>query len=229
MSTAPVNGRRKPLRVLLIEDYEEDALLLERFLTRAGYVVQARRVQTADELHGALAEPNSIDLVLAAYTLPSFGARDALAIIQKMGVEIPFIIVSGTIDEVSAVNALRAGAHDYVLKGHLDRLLPAIERELADAERRRQRIRTEEALRLAQQRFSATFNQAAVGMAHTSTSGRFQLVNQRLCRDVGRSGRAASLRSRLRTFCCRLIVSSSRRNWPPLLPVNKSDIASSTS
>ena len=180
MSTAPVNAPRKPLRVLLIEDYEADALLLERFLTRAGYAVQARRVQTADELRGALAEPNSIDLVLADYTLPSFGARDALAIIQKIGVEIPFIIVSGTIDEVSAVNAMRAGAHDYVLKGHLDRLLPAIERELADAERRRERIRTEAELRFVQQRFSATFNQAAVGMAHTTTSGRFQLANQRL-------------------------------------------------
>ena len=180
MSTAPVNATRKPLRVLLIEDYEADALLLERFLARAGYTVQARRIQTADELRGALAEPNSIDLVLADYTLPSFGARDALAIIQKVGVEIPFIIVSGTIDEVSAVNAMRAGAHDYVLKGHLDRLLPAIERELADAGRRRERLRTEAELLLVQQRFSATFNQAAVGMAHTTTNGRFQLVNQRL-------------------------------------------------
>jgi PAS domain S-box-containing protein len=171
--------------VLLIEDYEADALLLERFLSRAGYAVQARRIQTADELRDALAEPSSIDLVLADYTLPSFGARDALAAIQRIGVEIPFIIVSGTIDEVSAVSAMRAGAHDYVLKGHLDRLLPAIERELADAERRRQRIRTEDELRLAQQRFSATFNQAAVGMAHTTTSGRFQLVNQRLAEMLG--------------------------------------------
>ena len=75
---------------------------------------------------------------------------------------------------------MRAGAHDYVLKGHLERLLPAIERELADAERRRERVHTEAALRLAQQRFSATFNQAAVGMAHTSTNGHFLLVNHRL-------------------------------------------------
>jgi PAS domain S-box-containing protein len=171
--------------VLLIEDYEADALLLERFLARAGYAVHARQIQTGDELRDALAESSSIDLVLADYTLPSFGARDALAIIQEIGIDIPFIIVSGTIDEVSAVNAMRAGAHDYVLKGHLDRLLPAIERELADAERRRQRIRTEEELRLAQQRFSATFNQAAVGMAHTTTSGRFQLVNQRVAEMLG--------------------------------------------
>lgn len=180
MSTTPINAQRKILRVLLIEDYEEDALLLERFLMRAGYSVQARRIETADQLRGAMKDPAAIDLVLADYTLPSFGARDALAIMQKSGVEVPFIIVSGTIDEVSAVDAMRAGAHDYVLKGHLERLLPAIERELADAERRRERLRTEAELRLVQQRFSATFNQAAVGMAHTSTQGRFQLVNQRL-------------------------------------------------
>ena len=180
MSTTTVNSQRQQLRVLLIEDYEPDALLLERFLTRAGYAAQARRIETADQLRDALARPEEIDLVLADYTLPSFGARDALAVIQDSGVDVPFIIVSGTIDEVSAVSAMRAGAHDYVLKGHLERLLPAIERELSDARRRRERVRTETELRLVQQRFSATFNQAAVGMAHTSTSGRFQLVNQRL-------------------------------------------------
>ncbi len=185
MSTVAVIGVRRPLRVLIIEDYEEDALLLERHLSRAGYAVDAQRVQTADELTEALADPRSWNLVIADYTLPSFGARDALALIQGSGADLPFIIVSGTIDEVSAVNAMRAGAHDYVLKGHLERLLPAIERELADAERRRERVETEAELRLAQQRFSATFNQAAVGMAHTSVGGRFVLVNQRLSEMLG--------------------------------------------
>jgi PAS domain S-box-containing protein len=180
MSTAPVNPQRSPLRVLIVEDYEEDALLLERFLARAGYAVDSVRIETAEQLRDALASDRSFDLVLADYTLPRFGARDALRMIQQSGVDLPFIIVSGTIDEVSAVNAMRAGAHDFVLKGHLDRLLPAIERELADAERRRERLRTESELRLVQQRFSATFNQAAVGMAHTSPTGRFVLVNQRL-------------------------------------------------
>ena len=168
------------MRLLIIEDYEEDAVLLRRHLSRAGYAVDATRVQTAAELTEALASPTPWDLVIADYTLPSFGARDALALIQATGVDIPFIIVSGTIDEVSAVNAMRAGAHDYVLKGHLERLLPAIERELADAERRRERLQTEAELLLAQQRFSATFNQAAVGMAHLTVEGRFLLVNQRL-------------------------------------------------
>lgn len=180
MPTGDLNPNSRPLRVLCIEDYEEDALLLRRHLIRAGYDVDFRRIETAAELRAALDESTPWDLALADYTLPSFGARDALSIIQKRGADVPFIIVSGTIDEVSAVSAMRAGAHDYVLKGHLERLLPAIERELADADRRRERVRTEAELRLAQQRFSATFNQAAVGMAHTDPDGRFILVNQRL-------------------------------------------------
>ena len=180
MSAVEVVSNRKSLRVLIIEDYEEDALLLRRYLGRAGYAVDALRVETAQELIDALQDVRAWDLVIADYTLPSFGARDALALIQASGIDLPFIIVSGTIDEVSAVNAMRAGAHDYVLKGHLERLLPAIERELSDAERRRERLLTESELRLAQQRFSATFNQAAFGMAHTSVEGKFVLVNQRL-------------------------------------------------
>ncbi|MGI4831001.1 MAG: ATP-binding protein [Janthinobacterium lividum] len=180
MSASSVNPGRRPMRVLIIEDYEEDALLLRRHLSRAGYDVDARRVETAEQLLDALADPRPWDLVIADYTLPSFGARDALALIQQSGIDLPFIIVSGTIDEVSAVNAMRAGAHDYVLKGHLERLLPAIERELADAERRQQRLHTEAELRLAQQRFSATFNQAAVGMAHTTITGQVLISNQRL-------------------------------------------------
>src|SRR5580698_4858803 len=184
MPTDAINPEAS-LRVLIIEDYEEDALLLQRHLARAGYKVDARRIETAAELQAALEEPLPWDLVIADYTLPAFGARDALKLIQKSGIELPFIIVSGTIDEVSAVNAMRAGAHDYVLKGHLERLLPAIERELADANLRQERLRTETELRLAQQRFSATFNQAAVGMAHTSIEGRFLLVNQRLAGMLG--------------------------------------------
>ena len=179
MSAIEVEVTRKPLRVLIIEDYEEDALLLHRHLGRAGYAVDSVRVETAEHLTKALAA-QAWDLVIADYTLPSFGARDALALIQASGFELPFIIVSGTIDEVSAVDAMRAGAHDYVLKGHLERLLPAIERELSEAERRRERLQTESELRLAQLRFSATFNQAAVGMAHTTVDGRFVLVNQLL-------------------------------------------------
>ena len=185
MSTIAVNPESRPLRVLVIEDYEEDALLLRRHLARAGYAVRSERVETAESLREALARPEPWDLVIADYTLPSFGAREALAILQASGADIPFIIVSGTIDEVSAVNAMRAGAHDYVLKGNLERLLPAIERELAEAVQRRDRLQTEADLRTAQARFSATFNQAAVGMAHTTPAGRFVVANRKLAEMFG--------------------------------------------
>ncbi|WP_160115233.1 hybrid sensor histidine kinase/response regulator [Bryocella elongata] len=169
----------------MIEDYEEDALLLQRHLGRSGFRVDALRIETAEALGHALSGDREWDLIIADYTLPGFGAREALELMQQRGIDVPFIIVSGTIDEVSAVNAMRAGAHDYVLKGHLERLIPAIERELHDAEKRRERLRTERELQLLQQRFSATFNQAAVGMAHTTTDGRFVLVNQRLSELLG--------------------------------------------
>jgi signal transduction histidine kinase len=157
-----------PLRVLIIEDYEEDALLLRRHLARAGYEVEFRRIETAADLHEALADPTPWDLVLADYTLPGFGARDALRIIQTTGVDLPFIIVSGTIDEVSAVDAMRAGAHDYVLKGHIERLLPAIERELADARRRLQ----DNLARKAAERESADLMQRLINSERLAAAGR---------------------------------------------------------
>jgi PAS domain S-box-containing protein len=185
MSSNSVSPAARALRVLLVEDYEEDAVLLVRQLTRAGFTVTSCRVETAEQLNEALTEP--WDLVLADYTLPSFGARDALGIIQAHGVDLPFIIVSGTIDEVSAVSAMRAGAHDYILKGHLERLIPAIERELAESALRREQRETESELRLVQQRFTATFNQAAVGMVHTDPAGHILLVNQRMAEILGRT------------------------------------------
>jgi signal transduction histidine kinase len=156
------------LRVLIIEDYEEDALLLRRSLAKAGYDVVARRVETAAELRDALADTDPWHLVLADYTLPGFGARDALRILQETGLELPFIIVSGTIDEVSAVNAMRAGAHDYVLKGHLERLLPAIERELADAARRSE----DKEARKAAERESAELTQRLINSERLAAAGR---------------------------------------------------------
>lgn len=178
----PSAEQRRRLRVLVVEDYEPDALLLRRHLNRAGYDTEMRRIETREQMDDALRN-GPWDLVIADYTLPSFGARDALAMMQASGLDLPFIIVSGTISEESAVSAMRAGAHDYVLKGNLERLLPAIERELADSEARREKLRTAAALKAVESRFSATFNQAAVGMAHISLDGHWILTNQRL-RDI---------------------------------------------
>jgi two-component system cell cycle sensor histidine kinase/response regulator CckA len=135
----------RQLRLLIVEDSEDDALLLVWRLTREGWAVEFERVETSDTL-GAALEGRSWDLVIADYSLPQFSASQALAVLKSRGLDLPFIIVSGTIGEAAAVAAMKEGAHDYLLKGNLARLVPAIERELGEAEARRQRAQAERAL-----------------------------------------------------------------------------------
>jgi response regulator RpfG family c-di-GMP phosphodiesterase len=134
------------LRILLIEDSDDDAQLMLRELHRIGYQVDPRRIETADELRTALAE-REWDLVLCDYSLPHLNPSQALEVIRSAGLDLPFIIVSGTIGEESAISALKAGAHDFIIKGKYARLGPAIERELREAMVRRQRSQAEIALR----------------------------------------------------------------------------------
>ncbi len=141
-----------PLRVLIVEDSTDDAELLLRELRRGGLEPVARRVQTAGELRAALAEA-SWDVALCDYSLPGFGAREALEIVAASELDLPFIIVSGTIGEETAVEAMRAGAHDFLIKGKLSRLVPAIQRELREAEGRRRQRAAEESARAAETRF----------------------------------------------------------------------------
>lgn len=125
----PADGRT--LRTLLIEDSETDALLLTSTLRRGGYQCEAHRVHTREALEKALSQ--EWDLILADHSMPQFSAPEALKVVQSHGLDIPFIIVSGHIEEVTAVEAMRAGAHDYVMKDRLARLVPAVERELREA------------------------------------------------------------------------------------------------
>jgi signal transduction histidine kinase len=129
----------RPLRVLIVEDSELDARLLVRELRRGGYVPTVERVQTAGAMRAALAR-QSWDIVLSDHDMPAFSAFAALAVLNESGQDIPFIIVSGTIGEETAVEAMRSGAQDYMIKGNVARLLPAIDREVREAERRRARI-----------------------------------------------------------------------------------------
>jgi PAS domain S-box-containing protein len=128
----------RALSVLLVEDSEVDAELIIQELRRCGYDITCERVQTAGAMEAAL-ERGPWDLVLSDYSMPAFSATAALGILQRLNQDLPFIIVSGTIGEETAVSALKAGAHDFLAKGRLARLGPAIERELRDAEERRQR------------------------------------------------------------------------------------------
>jgi len=125
-----------PLRLLLIEDSEDDAELIVREIRRGGYTVEFERVETKLAMQQALAR-STWDVILSDYSMPNFSAMSALGVLQNSGLDIPFLVISGTIGEETAVTALKAGAHDFLLKDKLPRLLPAIARELRDAEIRR--------------------------------------------------------------------------------------------
>jgi diguanylate cyclase (GGDEF)-like protein len=135
-----------PLRTLIVEDSEDDTLLLVEELRRGGYEPKYTRVDSADRMETELAA-HVWDIVFSDFTMPRFTAFDALAHLRKSGVDIPFIIVSGTIGEDRAVMAMKAGAHDYVLKDNMKRLVPAVERELREAANRRERKQAEETAR----------------------------------------------------------------------------------
>lgn len=135
-----------PLRLLIIEDSENDASLAVRHLERSGYQVTWRQVEDEAQLAEALSS-QEWDIILADYRLPGFDAPHALALLQNTGLDIPFIVVSGAIGEETAVDLMRAGACDYLIKGNLARLGPAVERELAEARSRRERRRADQALR----------------------------------------------------------------------------------
>ncbi len=136
------------LRALLVEDSDDDAQLLLHELRRAGYDASYERVETAAAMQEALARKHW-DIVLSDYRMPQFNGLAALEILKKSGLDLPFIIVSGTIGEDVAVAAMKAGAHDYLIKGKLARLGPAIDRELRDAKgRQEQRLAEESVVRL---------------------------------------------------------------------------------
>ncbi|MEE9247183.1 MAG: response regulator, partial [Dehalococcoidia bacterium] len=165
----------KPLRVLVVEDSEDDALLAVRELRR-GYDPVFERVETGEAMAAAL-ENQAWDIVIADYQMPHFNALDALKLSQQSGLDLPFIIVSGAIGEDMAVEAMKAGAHDYVMKGNLARLAPAVERELREAEVRRERKRAEEALR----RSNRHLEQALTELQRTQQ----QFVQQERLRALG--------------------------------------------
>ncbi|MEB3330062.1 MAG: ATP-binding protein [Candidatus Sericytochromatia bacterium] len=143
-----------PLRVLLVEDSPADAELLQLRLERGGFAVTLHRVVTGEDLTWALRHGGPWDLVIADYQLPRFGGLEAIALVRESGLDLPIIVVSGVIGEEAAVAALKAGAHDFVRKDNMARLVPAIERELREARERRARRVAEEAVRLNNERLS---------------------------------------------------------------------------
>ncbi len=153
------------LRVLMIEDSEDDALLLARELKRGGLDFAFERVDSANAVHEAVVS-RPWELILCDYSMPHLKGTDALRLVRETGLDIPFIFVSGTIQEDTAVEAMRSGAQDYLMKGNLKRLIPAITRELGEVEVRRKRAQAEKALQLKELRIRALHE---INLAITST------------------------------------------------------------
>lgn len=152
----------KLLKTLIVEDNERDAILLMRELNRGGYELNSERVETAEALNAAL-DREAWDIVLSDYSMPRFSAPAALALVRKRGFDLPFIIISGTVGEETAVEAMRAGANDFMPKGALARLLPAIDRELREAAARAERKKMREQLLISER-------MASVGMLSASVA-----------------------------------------------------------
>lgn len=148
-----------PLRVLFVEDVEEDAELIARELRRGGFAPDWQRVDTAIAMSEVL-QAKKWDIIISDYSIPGFGGIAALELLQRSGLSVPFIIVSGAIGEQTAVEAMKAGAQDYFLKGQITRLPVAVERELREATARRKQRASGIALRDMQARFHAFMSNA---------------------------------------------------------------------
>src|SRR6266545_4119852 len=172
------------LRILLAEDNEQDAVLIERQLRQGGLTGTVRRVDSEAAFRAVLTEFDP-DLVLSDHSMPSFSARDALRIAREARPSTPVIVVTGSLDEETAAEYMKAGAADYVLKSHLTRLPGAVASAL---ERRRGREAAEaalKALRASEAKFAKAFYANPSGMAITTLEGRFVDVNDTFLRTLG--------------------------------------------
>ncbi len=154
MPMAQTRPSNTPLKILIIEDSEDDALLLAGCFKRAGYRFEFQRVENADATRQAMLA-GGWNAILSDHSMPGFNALAALALMQELNLDLPFIIVSGVIDEETAIAAMRAGAHDYLSKDRLDRLVPAVEREMREAKNRSERRAALETVKENEARFRA--------------------------------------------------------------------------
>ena len=166
-----------PEKILIVDDSVNDADLMVRALRRAGHQLDSMRVETAEAMLAALKE-DSWDLVISDYSMPRFSGIAALNLVKTTNPELPFILVSGTVGEEVAVQAMQAGAQDYILKGNLARLPLAVERELREAQARRARMRAEA-------RYRSLFERVPVGVFGTTPEGQIVEANPAFVQMLG--------------------------------------------
>ena len=175
----------KPLRLLLVEDSEDDALLTILALEKGGYDPVHERVENPVAMRKALLE-KSWNVILCDYQMPQFNGPSAIAILKETGVDIPLIIVSGAIGEETAVECMRLGACDYIMKSNLSRLASAIQRELKEAESRLQRKRSEEALRESEAKFRSMMESMTDPIFICSPEFTVEYMNPAMVKRTGR-------------------------------------------
>jgi two-component system cell cycle sensor histidine kinase/response regulator CckA len=164
---------KRPLRLLIVEDCDDDLRLLLHELERGGYAVSHRRVETVAALRSALAPDENWELVVSDFSLPTMTAHDVLKTVKAERPDLPCIVISGTIAEEAAVDVLRAGARDFVVKERMARLLPAIERELRESAERRRLVATEALLHETRERMQFILGAVGIGTWESDlTSGR---------------------------------------------------------
>ena len=176
-----MSAEKIPLRLLIIEDSEDDAFLLVHSLNREGFEVTSTRVDTPDGMRQALAQ-QSWDAIISDYQMPSFNGLAALGIYKEFVLDIPFIVVSGAIGEETAVNVMRAGAHDYLIKDNLARLVPAIQRELQEARLRQERRDALTALQHSESRYRAIVEDQTEMINRSTLDGTITFVNNAYAR-----------------------------------------------
>ncbi|MCX6618693.1 MAG: PAS domain S-box protein [Acidobacteria bacterium] len=174
----------KPLRVLFIEDRQEDVELSVHGLRRAGFDVCFDVTQNAEEFAACL-DRSAYDVVLADYSLPGWAGMEGLEILQKRGLDIPFILVTGIAGEETAVDCIKRGAADYILKDRLVRLPVAVHRALEEKQRRAEQARTHHALRESEERFRHLFEEAPVAYHEIDRQGIMRRVNRAECELLG--------------------------------------------
>jgi two-component system, cell cycle sensor histidine kinase and response regulator CckA len=174
----------EPLQALLVEDSETDAKIVTHVLRRALGAIHSERVDTAASLREAL-ERGGWDVVICDWSMPEFSAIAAIEILKDTNLDIPLIIVSGTVGEELAVRAMRAGARDYVLKDKLVRLPPVVEREIKESRARRERRQSDQALRASEVRFARLSESGIVGIAIADVMGHITEANDAFLRLVG--------------------------------------------
>jgi PAS domain S-box-containing protein len=174
----------KPLRVLIVEDSEDDTLLLIRHLMKGGYKPVYERVETAGAMKKALQE-KQWDIILCDYKMPHFSGSSALTLLKEIKKDIPIIVVSGTIDEETALECMRLGAHDYFMKGKISRLCMAIKRELAEAKTRQKHKHAEELLFQNEEKYRSILESMEEGYYEVDLTGNFTFFNDSMSRILG--------------------------------------------